>query len=337
MNQIERVERALQRKKPDRIPFSFWTHMAGVDLDAEALADKTYEFCREYDLDFIKTMNNGMYSVEDYGCSLDQSQVAAGGVTKISSTPIQSVSDWSKIKTLSLNQGALRRELRSLDFLVKKTKGRIPIVFTIMSPMTTAEKLSRGTVLQDLKAGREADILPALEAITETTCRLAEEGIRRGAAGIFFASDMCFYGEKDEAFCEKYEKPFDLQILKAASGGWFNALHAHGDQILFSLLKDYPVQAFNWHVGESLPDIDEAADVLTGGLMGGLNRTDVTQGNRTALFHQIYRMLKETKGRGCLVTPGCVVRRPYAPETIHFIRKALSQLEQQMIVQEESV
>ena len=83
MTKTERVRAALCGEKADHIPFSFWTHMAGFDLDPELLAQKTYEFARSHDIDFIKTMNNGMYSVEDFGCTLDQSQVKNGGVTKL--------------------------------------------------------------------------------------------------------------------------------------------------------------------------------------------------------------------------------------------------------------
>lgn len=35
----------------------------------------TYDFYREYDLDFIKTMNNGMYGVECFGCKIDYSDI----------------------------------------------------------------------------------------------------------------------------------------------------------------------------------------------------------------------------------------------------------------------
>lgn len=36
--------------------------------------------------------------------------------------------------------------------------------------------------------------------------------------------------------------PYDLQVLEGARDGWFNAIHAHGDDIMFDLVKDYPVQ-----------------------------------------------------------------------------------------------
>lgn len=331
MTKTERVRAALCGEKTDHIPFSFWTHMAGFDLDPELLAQKTYEFARSHDIDFIKTMNNGMYSVEDFGCTLDQSQVKNGGVTKLASSPIHSVQDWAKICEKDIHTGALGRELTSLRSLLEKVNGEIPVVFTIMSPMTTAEKLSGGSVIDHLLDGHEDMVLPALEAITATTCKLAEEVVHMGAAGIFFASQIEYYGRKDDAFCLKYEKPYDLRVLSAASDGWFNAIHAHGERIMFDVLKDYPVHAFNWHVGESLPDIDEAFDSLGCALMGGLNRVDVKENHKNEIHNQIYRMVRQTGGKRLLVTPGCVVRLPLNEEALSYVRSTLRDVEAKLL------
>ena len=71
MTKKERIQAAIRGEKPDKMPYSFWTHMPGTDLDPEAIAQKTYEFYKKYDFDFIKTMNNGMYPIEDLGCTVD--------------------------------------------------------------------------------------------------------------------------------------------------------------------------------------------------------------------------------------------------------------------------
>jgi len=327
MTKAERVRAALSGAAPDHIPFSFWTHMAGYDLDAELLAQKTYEFYRKYDLDFIKTMNNGMYSVEDFGCTLDQSQVKSGGITRLADTPIHGPGDWEKIQRLDIRRGALARELNSLKLLLDKVQGEAPVIFTVMSPMTTAEKLSGGSVIDHLLDGQESLVLPALEAITETTCALAREAVRLGASGIFFASQIEFYGRKTEDFCLKYEKPYDFRVLEAAGDGWCNVIHAHGENIMFNILKDYPVHAFNWHVGESLPDIDEALDSLSGSLMGGLNRSDIKEGHKNAIHNQIYRIIKQTNGKRLLITPGCVVRLPLNGPSLAYVRDTIRELE----------
>jgi uroporphyrinogen decarboxylase len=327
VKKVERVHNAVEGKATDHIPFSFWTHMAGYDMDPCQLAEKTYEFFKEYDVDIIKTMSNGMYSVEDFGCTLDQSQVKFGGVTKIASSPIDSPKDWNKIKAQDIHTGALARELQSLKFLLEKTKGDVPIVFTIMSPMTTAEKLTGGAVIDHLLDGHADDVLPALDAITETTCALADEAIKIGASGIFFASQIEFYGRKDEDFCLQFEKPYDLKVIKAASQGWCNILHAHGKEIMFDVLKNYPVQVFNWHIGESLPDPDELLELFPYSIMGGLDRMCVKENKRSQLHSQIYKIIKKSNGKRLIVSPGCVVRLPFNKSAIAYIKNTIHEME----------
>ena len=71
MTKKERIQAAIRGEKPDKMPYSFWTHMPGTDLDPEAISQKTYEFYKKYDFDFVKTMNNGMYAIEDFGCTVE--------------------------------------------------------------------------------------------------------------------------------------------------------------------------------------------------------------------------------------------------------------------------
>ncbi len=80
---------------------------------------------------------------------------------------------------------------------------------------------------------------------------------------------------------------------------------------MFDILKDYPVQVFNWHAWESLPALDEAYALTGKCLMGGLSRTDITQQNRGAIQNQIFQCFKLLGGRHQILTPGCVIRYPW--------------------------
>ena len=137
MTKIERVAAAVSGKKPDRVPYSFWTHLPGIDLDPVLLAEKTYEFYKEYDIDVIKTMNNGMYAVEDFGCTVDYSEIQKGGTAKITSTPVAVPDDWDKIDVCAIDKGSLRRELYSLELLLDRLSSggeEVPVLFTVFSP-----------------------------------------------------------------------------------------------------------------------------------------------------------------------------------------------------------
>ncbi|MFL2135932.1 hypothetical protein ACEN33_05770 [Ruoffia sp. FAM 24228] len=123
---------------------------------------------------------------------------------------------------------------------------------------------------------------------------MAHKAIELGAAGVYFASQMSSYDKASEEIYAEYGVPYDLQVLKGARDGWFNAIHAHGDDIMFDLVKDYPVQVFNWHVWESLPELKEGIDYTNKCVMGGIARMDITHNNRNPLHHQIYRSITES-------------------------------------------
>ncbi len=302
--------------------------MPGTDLDPEAIAQKTYEFYKTYDFDFVKTMNNGMYAVEDFGCTIDYSEIAKGGVAKLVSSPVHCADDWKKLKVCSCDKGSNARELRHLKLVLDKLSGEeVPVIFTVFTPITIADKICGGELTEYLEGGYGEEVKSALEVITETTCQLAEAAISQGADGIFLASQMSSYDKCTVRQYAEFGKPYDLRVLEAAKKGWMNTLHCHGNDIMFELLKDYPVQIFNWHAWETLPDLEEAY-MLTGKcLMGGLNRTDITKKNKGAIQNQIFQCFKELGGLHQILTPGCVIRYPLDDEMLAFIGKTRNEIE----------
>lgn len=330
MTKIERVAAAVSGERPDRVPYSFWTHLPGIDLDPVLLAEKTYEFYKEYDIDVIKTMNNGMYAVEDFGCTVDYSEIQKGGTAKITSTPVAAPDDWDKIDVCSIDKGSLRRELYSLELLLDRLSSsgeEVPVLFTVFSPLTIADKLSAKKMLQHIAEGHGDKVKAALEKIARTTGALAECAIELGASGVFFASQMSNYDVMTADMYREYGEPYDRQVLEHCSGGWMNTLHAHGGNIIFEVLKDYPVQVFNWHAWESLPSV-AAVHALTGKcLMGGMNRMDITHGERNAVTEQIFQCCSLMGGRNIILTPGCVIRYPLDKAMLHFIRTTKDEVE----------
>lgn len=322
MNKKERIQAAISGHKPDQLPYSLWTHLPGIDLDPELLAEKTYEFYKTYDVDFIKTMNNGMYAIEDFGCTIDYSDIEAGGVARVTGTPVHAASDWAGLKSCSVKEGSLARELLSLKLLLDKTKEEnVPVIFTVFSPITTADKISGKTLIEHIREGNGDLVKKALEVITETTENVAREAIRLGADGIFFASQMSTYDVMTSGEYEEYGRPYDLRVLEAAKDGWFNTLHAHGKNIMFEILRDYPVQVFNWHAWETMPALDEAYALTGKCLMGGLERMDITNRDKNSLQHQIFESYRISGGRHQILTPGCVIRYPLDDEILAYIKR----------------
>lgn len=188
MNKNELLQAVINGQQTGRIPFSFWAHLPDIDRNATKIAQATYQFYFDYDLDFIKTLNNGMYSIEDYGTDIDFSEIAKGGVAKVVSTPIKNYADFESITSLPVHEGALGRELDYLKQLLALVNGEAPVIFMVFSPLTTLDKLTGGKLKEFIEQDTKGLIEKALAVIAETTKELAEEAIEMGAAGVYFAS-----------------------------------------------------------------------------------------------------------------------------------------------------
>lgn len=328
MNKTERIQLALSGEKQSTIPFSFWTHLPEIDREPAKIAQATYDLFKQFDLDFIKTMNNGMYAVEDYGTEIDFSEVAKGGVAKVVSTPINRYEDWANLEAVSVSTApAIQRELDHLERILKLVDGEAPVIMTVFSPLTTADKLAQGKLADFIAQDDAGYVKDALAHIAETTAELARVAIEMGAAGVYFASQMSSYDKVTEEIYETYGVPYDLAVLEGASAGWFNSIHVHGDNIMFDLVKDYPVQVFNWHIWETLPELKEGLDYTGKCVMGGIARMDITHNNRNELRHQIYRTMTESQGKHLILTPGCGIRHPFDEATIRFVQKVKADTE----------
>lgn len=312
MEKNERVRAALRAEALDRPPYSFWTHLPGIDLDWERIADATAAFQARYDLDFVKSMPNGFYSIEDWGAQLDFSEISAGGTGRVVRSPIASLDDWSRLERVSVLGGAYGRELKHLERLVRQVGATVPVLATVFSPLTIAAKLSRDAHRRHLREAPEK-VLAGLEAITEVTCAFVREAICRGCAGMFFALQEATHAAFSSADYARFGEPYDRRVISAAeaAGAWFNVLHIHGEDILFEQLARYPITALNWHIGETPPSIAQYR--AAGGsrpIVGGLMRGNLTRRDRDAVAADLRRSLAESHDRALLIAPACVIRHP---------------------------
>ena len=310
LSKEERVRRALASAEVDRPPYSFWSHFPGIDLDPEALVKHTVRFANELDLDFVKAMSNGLYCVEDWGVAADYSAIGQGGVARVVRTPIAEAADWRGIGRLAVSAPALGRELRHLTGLAGALGRATPLLATVFSPLTIAHKLAGAALERDIRAAPEL-VLGALEKIALTTADFTRAALAAGCAGVFFAVQDADPDRFDDATYAAFGETFDRIVLDSASPAWFNVIHMHGDRILFDRLKNYPVTALNWHIGEAPPAV--GAYRGAGGRMpivGGLRRDGLTRCDIASVKDDLGRLLADTAGRGILVSPGCVIRHP---------------------------
>ncbi len=328
MEKLERVAAALRGEAPDRPPYSFWTHLPGLDLEPERVAEATAAFCARYDLDFIKTMPNGMYPVEDWGCICDYSDIEQGGVARVAQPAVTSIEDWDRLEAIDVTSGSYGRELDHFALVVDRVGPSIPVLATVFSPLTIAAKLSNSAYRKHLACNPEV-VARGLEVITHVTCEFAREAVARGCAGVFLATQEASHTLLDEVSYRTFGEPFDIRVVEAAAqaGGWFNVIHMHGDRVMFDLLAQYDVAALNWHVGETEPSIrGYRASGGTRPILGGLQRHHLTRRDHEAVRGDIERAMVETGGKGLLLAPACVIRHPVDDITLSFAANAIKDL-----------
>lgn len=322
MNKFDKIAAALEGKEAGEMPFSFWSHFPEADMDPRSLADATSAFYETYDVDFVKTCPNGMFSIEDFGCECDYSAIEEGGVAKVISYPIKTIADWEQVRHIDCLEGALGRELQSLQMLLKKIGNKVPVIATAFSPLTTAAKMSNNLVFKHMQEKDCSLLHRGLSIIADVTGTYIRKAISLGASGVFFASQTGSLDVINKKNFSLFGERYDLAALDGAAEGWFNTVHIHGNNISFKSFLDYPVQVLNWHIGETAPSIHEARKISDKCFMGGINRTDITNLNRTAILEQIRTAVRESNGKKQILSPGCVIRYPLETETLKFVSAA---------------
>jgi uroporphyrinogen decarboxylase len=174
----ERIEKALAIEETDRLPFGFWRHFPNQDRAPRRLAQLTLELQRKLDLDFIKFTPYGLYSVVDWGVTLD---VRGGDVPPVQADyPIKRPEDWRGLAQLRGTEGEYLIVLEAQRIALCGMRERIPLVQTAFSPLTTALKLAGPEKLLAHLREAPAAVHAGLTIIAETTRRFAIEALTRG-------------------------------------------------------------------------------------------------------------------------------------------------------------
>jgi uroporphyrinogen decarboxylase len=307
MTKRERVTAALSRKPVDRPPVSFWRHVPAVDHVAAGLAEAMLAFQRRWDLDFIKVMSSGVYCVEDWGCRVEYAG-SPDGAKQCTQHAVESTADWARIKPLDPGAGALGRELEAVRLIARGRPDDAPVLHTIFSPLTIAQKLAGNQLAVDLRTRPEA-VLAALEAITETVSRYTGAAFEAGADGLFFATRSATREHTSEEQFRRFEAPYMRRVLAAAADrSRFTLLHVHGTEIYFDEVTALPVHAVNWHDRLTPPSLAEARRRFPGVLAGGLNESEtLLRGPEAAVEREVQDAIRQTDSLGLMVTPGCVL------------------------------
>ena len=162
MTHRERIEAALKGESTDRAPFGFWWHFANRDRSPRRLAELAVALQRRLDLDFIKFSPYGLYSVVDWGVTLE---MFAGNLNPPVQTgfPIQSPDDWLALEPHSGEDGEYLVLLEAQRIALDMLDGKVPFTQTIFSPLTSAAKMVGRDKLPDPHPAASRRAPPGIE------------------------------------------------------------------------------------------------------------------------------------------------------------------------------
>ncbi len=289
----------------DRVPVALWRHWPGDDQRPEDLAAAHIEFQRAYDWDFVKVSPASSFLVRDWGAE-DRWVGNIEGTRTYTRRPITTPEDWIALKVLEPGKGSLAAQLRCLEILHRAFGDEVPFIQTIFSPMAQAKNLAGADMLLRHMRQNAGQIHHAFQTITDTTIRFIQEARKRGISGIYYAVQLANYGRMSEAEYQVFGRPYDLQILAAASDLWLNIVHLHEPHAMFGLVNNYPAQVFNWHDRESPPDLAAGLRSIKGAASGGVSRDVLHDENPELALQQARDAFAQTGGRRWILGVGCV-------------------------------
>jgi uroporphyrinogen decarboxylase len=323
MTRHERVQAAFRGETADRVPIAFWQHFPGRDHEPALLADATAAYQRRFDLDFIKLMPTGMYSVMDYGVTVTPSQDAIG-TTRYASGPIREPADWTRLRAAPPERGVLGQQVDVVRRVRTALGPQVPVLQTIFSPLTMAAKVSGGDVAPVI-AEHEDLLRHALTRFTDDVVAFGRACLAAGADGFFFATQLATRNALPAGVYERVAVPYDLQVLDALRpGAWGVILHLHGDDPLFHLADRYPIDAVNWHARETAPSLGSGHARTRRGVVGGIARMGpVTAGSVAEVDAEARDAIDQAGGRRLVVAPGCVIPTTAPAENLLALRRAV--------------
>ncbi len=327
----DRIEAALRGGIADRPPVAFWRHWPGDDVRAESHAEVELAFRRDYDWDFVKvTVEAPTFHLLDWGfrSRVTEKRLLVGGRDVVAG-PVTGPEDWKRLRPLDVTAGAHGENLRCLRLVARELRDDVPFLFTAFQPSVIADRVV-GRDQIALMARRYPNELKALlEVITDTVLAFVREGMRTGAAGLFFATGTCGYGIWSEAEYREFSLAYDLRILdEAVRLGWFNMVHLCGMLPMFPVALDYPVRCFNWDDRVTPPTLAaarSAAPDLT--LVGGLERMNVLlNGSAEDVTRQALDAFAAVGGKGFMLGAGCTIPPHTSRTNLRAARRAVEMM-----------
>lgn len=303
----ELIESVIAGEPVTRIPCMFW-QAPSMYTCPEEQAEKTAMFYERHDSDIIKINNIPPIPVSSTGRHVPDEK--------------------TDLSMGSVNHGPLHQQLQVLKSFIPMKKDSAPVLFTVLSPLSSAAAMYPHLLTDASVSPSQKEEL--LTDISERTCSLVRTAVEAGADGIFFITTLASYDALSPSLYKKYGFPYDIAVL-SSSPGWCNILHAEGKEIMFPLLRKYPVQFITRNAPDSLQGLKEMAALSQKSIIGGLSLDSLSQDRRDYLEHEVYMALKETQGKRLIISPGTALPDSITQETTTWLKHMLAEFEHKLL------
>lgn len=303
----ELIESVIAGEPVTRIPCMFW-QAPSMYTCPEEQAEKTAAFYEHHDSDIIKINNIPPIPVSSTGRHMPDEK--------------------TDLSMGSVNHGPLHQQLQVLKSFIPMKKDSAPVLFTVLSPLSSAAAMFPHLLTDASVSPSQKEEL--LTDISERTCSLVRTAVEAGADGIFFITTLASYDALSPSLYRKYGFPYDIAVL-SSSPGWCNILHAEGKEIMFPLLRKYPVQFITRNAPDSLQGLKEMAALSQKSIIGGLSLDSLSQDRRDYLEHEVYMALKETQGKRLIISPGTALPDSITQKTTTWLKHMLSEFEHKLL------
>jgi len=313
MTSRERMEALVHNEPVDRIPVALWKHFPVDDQDPNKLAAATIQFQKTFEFDFVKVSPASSFCVKDWG-AVDAWQGNPEGTREYQDHVIHTPDDWTKLGRLDPKAGSLGQQLECLKIIRDQIGTDFPIIQTIFSPLSQAKNLiGKTNLFTEIRKNPDA-LKNGLETITASTADFIAACKEIGIDGIFFAVQHASHQLLSNIEFEEFGKAYDKQLFPLINEFWLNVIHIHGLDIMDEMMRDYPMQIFNWHDRDTFPNLKEGKKIFNKIECGGLGRINtMLLGAEKAIQAEIDDAIQQTGGNQFVLGTGCVMMQttPY--------------------------
>jgi uroporphyrinogen decarboxylase len=323
----ERLLRTIAGESADRLPCALWRRFPGDDQRSADFAASCIQFQRDYDWDLLNIYPADSACVADYPLQEEWRGAPDGALTPIKYAVDRSI-DWTMLRPLDPTRGALRRLVDAVTLISQALSDTIPLVLTILSPLTQASILS-GSEQMFLDMRTNPDRLHSgLNTLTENTLRLIDALRRLPVAGIALSTRFASHLLMNEQEYREFGLPYDRKIVDAAPAQWWlNLLHFSEPQPMLRLVGELRPAVVCYRDQDGEPDLSQGKLVVGGAVCGGWSaQTHLLLGNPGTIIDAAREAAIKTNRRRLILSAAAPVPVTAPLSNLRAARRSVDQI-----------